>query len=370
MDQTRNVFRDEALLVEVVSDSGHRGWAETNGLMTAIKDCIDAERPHPRDRGVRYALLGESLDDADRLIRKLRANTVLTGRSGLGRVAVAAVETAIVDLVGKLQGKPAWQILAPDAEPVRESLPAYITVFNRGEYDHVVKKALEDVDRGLDYGYTSFKIEATNYNTDAKQAVDLFEAVRNHVSDEVELFVDNVYRWEDYESAKLAAQAYKLLGAQFMEDPFLPERYDLWQRLSDEVGLPLATGGGMDSRQAFVSQMDLGGAAIIQPGVHVAGLYGAHEVCAEAEQRGKAVTTFSVCATTLTPAGSIHLAAANPVVSYVEYAPAELFPNLVLRAELAGPEPTLVDGRFLMPTTPGVGADVDLDALHRYRVEA
>lgn len=368
MPVTNNVFRDEALLVEVVSDSGVSGWAETNGLMSAIQAFIEAERPHPRDRGCAHALIGQPLDDVHALIEQLRANTVLSGRTGLGRVAVGAVETALVDLVGKLTGQPAWKLLNPGGDPGRQRIPAYITIFNRGDFDFVVQKAKDDVSRGLDYGYRSFKIEATNYNTTDAQAVTLLEEVRSHVGDEVELFADNVYRFQTYEAAREAARAYQSLGVKFMEDPFLPERFDLWQRLWDEVGLPLATGGGMENVERFVASMELGGTRIMQPGVHVAGLVGAHEVCTEVCRRGRSVTTFSVCATTLTPAGSIHLAAANPVVSYVEYAPAELFPNLILRAEMAGPEPRLVDGGFELPTSPGVGAEVSIEALHRYRV--
>lgn len=370
MPLTNNVFRDEALLVEVVSDTGVSGWAETNGLMSAIRAVIDADRPHPRDRGVRAALLGERLDDLDRLVTQLRANTVLSGRTGLGRIAVGAVETALVDLMGKLQGKPAWQVLSGTDEPIRESVPAYITVFYRGDYADVVQRSKDAVTRGLEYGYRSFKIEATNYNTDPAQAVSLIEAVRGHVGDDIELFVDNVYRWEDYESALQATRAYQDLGVRFLEDPFLPERFELWQRLHDETGMPLATGGGMESVERFVATMDFGKTKIVQPGVHVIGLVGAAEVCAEAGRRGSSVTTFSVCATTLTPAGSIQLANARPEVAYVEYAPAELYPNLVMRAELAGPEPTLVDGRFLAPTAPGIGAEIDLEALHRFRVDA
>lgn len=370
MPQTNNVFRDEALLVEVVSDTGVSGWAETNGLMSAIRAVIEAERPHPRDRGVRAALCGEPLDDLNRLVATLRANTVLSGRTGLGRVAVGAVETALVDLIGKLQNRPAWQVLGGAAHPAQKDVPAYITVFHRGDYADVVQKAKDAVDRGLQYGYRSFKIEATNYNTTAHQAVTLVEAMREHVGDEIELFVDNVYRWEDYDSAYQATRAYKGLGVQFLEDPFLPEWFELCRRLHDETGMPLATGGGMESVERFVATMDFGGTSIVQPGVHVIGLVGAAEVCAEAAVRERSITTFSVCATTLTPAGSIHLAAARPEVSYVEYAPAELFPNLILRGNLAGPEPTLVDGRFPAPQKPGIGADVDLDALHRYRVDA
>ncbi|MGV9803132.1 mandelate racemase/muconate lactonizing enzyme family protein [Mycobacterium sp. NPDC003449] len=366
--ETRNVYRDEALLVEVRSDVGISGWAETNGLMPAIQALVETETAHPRDRGP-VSLLGEPLDDPAGLVSLLRANTVNRGRSGLGRVAVGAVETAILDLVGKLRGVPAHHLLDGDGTPARASVPVYITVYNRGSFDHVVQKAKDDIDRATDYGYRAFKIEATDFNTDEAEAVRLVEEVRAHVGDETPLFVDNVYRWKTLASARTAALAYRSLGVEFLEDPFAPEAFELSAALHRETGMTIAAGGSMESADRFVAAMDLGDASIVQPGPHVGGLVEADRVCREAGRRGRRVTTFSLCATTLTPAASLQLAAANPVVSYVEYAPASLFPHLVLRSELAGPEPELRDGELLVPHGPGLGVEVDADAVARHTLE-
>ena len=365
-----NVLRDEALIIEVESDAGVSGWTEAHGLLPAMKALVEADRPHPRDRGPRHALVGRRLDDLDGLIRDLRASSILSGRSGIGRVAIGTIETALLDLVGKLNHVPAWRLL-PGAgdEPAQDVIVPYITIYNRGTYKEVVAKGKADIDRARNFGYRSFKLEATDYNTSDDEAVSFVEEMRAHVGDGIELSVDNVYRWPDYESGLRAARRYKELGAVFLEDPFLPERWDLWRRLTDEVGFPLATGGGMETTGRFIASMELGGTAIMQPGVHITGLLGGHEVCHEVEMRGRSVTTFGVSATSLTASGQLHLAAANSVVKYVEYAPAELFPNLLLRTEIAGPEPTLSNGVFRAPRAPGLGVECDRDAIEKYRID-
>jgi L-alanine-DL-glutamate epimerase-like enolase superfamily enzyme len=366
--KTKNVLRDEALIVEVCTDAGISGWTEAHGYLPALKALVEASRPHPRDRGPRHALIGQNLSDLPRLVEAARASSVLSGRSGLGRVAIGAIETALFDVVGKVRGVPAWRLLpGAGSEPAQDSIVPYITIYNRGSYAEVVAKGKADIDRALDVGYRSFKLEATNYNTTDTEAITFVEEMRAHVGDDIELFVDNVYRWPDYESGLKAALRYAELGAAFLEDPFLPEQWELWRRLTDEVGLPLATGGGMEALGRFVASMELGGTAIMQPGVHITGLLGAHEVCQEVAKRGRTVTSFGVSATSLTASGQLHLAAANPVVTYVEYAPAELFPNLLLRTDVAGPEPQLVDGaRFLAPREPGLGVECDREALATY----
>ena len=44
-----------------------------------------------------------------------------------------------------------------------------------------------------------------------------------------------------------------------------------------------------------------------------------------------------------------------------------LFPSR-LRAELTGPEPEIVDGTIALPAAPGLGIELDPEAVERYRV--
>ena len=76
---------------------------------------------------------------------------------------------------------------------------------------------------------------------------------------------------------------------------------------------------------------------------------------------GYVSTLFSVAA-------NIHVAAANANVPLVELAPAAYYPHMIMRRELAGPEPIIRDGGFELPTAPGLGLGLDEDALERYRV--
>jgi L-alanine-DL-glutamate epimerase-like enolase superfamily enzyme len=67
-------------------------------------------------------------------------------------------------------------------------------------------------------------------------------------------------------------------------------------------------------------------------------------------------------------AANIHIATVHENIPYVEYAPPSLFPEHRLRAQLAQPEPEVRDGAFLRPATPGLGVDLDTDALARFRI--
>jgi L-alanine-DL-glutamate epimerase-like enolase superfamily enzyme len=73
-------------------------------------------------------------------------------------------------------------------------------------------------------------------------------------------------------------------------------------------------------------------------------------------------------ATTLAVVANIHLAATLRNAPWCEYCPLELYPDQELRRNLFGPEPTMIDGAFGLPTGPGLGVELDEEALRRYRV--
>jgi L-alanine-DL-glutamate epimerase-like enolase superfamily enzyme len=78
--------------------------------------------------------------------------------------------------------------------------------------------------------------------------------------------------------------------------------------------------------------------------------------------------TYGWSATTFTTAANLHVAQVNDNVPLVEYAPPAFYPDFVLRSDLSGPEPTVVDGVFEVPSAPGLGVNLDDDALARLRV--
>lgn len=366
-----DILRDETVVVEITTDAGISGWAEACGLPAALKAIIETERPHPNDRGARPALIGQPVSGFAELIASLRLLTFRTGRVGLGRIAVGAIETALIDLFGKVEQVPAWRILLDGApEPAQPTIRPYISIYHPAPFENIIAGSKDDIDRGIAAGYRSFKLEATGYNTPGGEAIQYAELMREHAPDDIDLIVDTTYRYRDYDEAREVARAYHDLGVTFLEDPFPNDLFDLWRRLSEEVGLPLATGGGLTAIGQFIAAADLGGARILQPGVHTAGLLGAHEIAQYMAGREGSITPFAYCATTLATAATVHLAAANPNVPVMEYAPAELFPDALLRADIAGPEPTLVDGVFEAPALPGLGVTCDVEALERYRITA
>ena len=67
-------------------------------------------------------------------------------------------------------------------------------------------------------------------------------------------------------------------------------------------------------------------------------------------------------------AASAHLAAATAICPLIEFLPANLSES-VLRRDLVADELRMVDGVIPLPQRPGLGIELNRDALENYRVE-
>jgi L-alanine-DL-glutamate epimerase-like enolase superfamily enzyme len=114
--------------------------------------------------------------------------------------------------------------------------------------------------------------------------------------------------------------------------------------------------------------MDRGHVDIVQPCVARVGFTESRRVAEDARVRGKSVVPYGWVATTLALVADIQLAATLRNSPWCEYCPLEIYPDQELRRNLFGPEPMVFDGTFELPAGPGLGVDVDEQALDRYRV--
>jgi L-alanine-DL-glutamate epimerase-like enolase superfamily enzyme len=112
--------------------------------------------------------------------------------------------------------------------------------------------------------------------------------------------------------------------------------------------------------------MDRGRISVVQPDIgRVGGLTEAKRVSDLAGERGRIVIPH-LWKTGISIAAAVHLAAVAPHCTYIEFLPRELSES-ALRKELTIGEPALVDGVLPLSDKPGLGVELDREALDRYR---
>ena len=131
-------------------------------------------------------------------------------------------------------------------------------------------------------------------------------------------------------------------------------------------GIRIAAGEWQTTRHEFADLMDRGKVDIAQPDVgRVGGLTEAMKVCDMAAERGRQIIPHC-WKTGISISASAHLAAVTPHCPYFEYLPAELTDSK-LRQELVQDDLQLIDGKLAIPQKPGLGIEVNVDALKRFR---
>jgi L-alanine-DL-glutamate epimerase-like enolase superfamily enzyme len=196
---------------------------------------------------------------------------------------------------------------------------------------------------------------------------EIVTACREAVGPDFALMVDVQYRWWDARSALRTARRWEDLDLFFLETPLQIDNLEGYAMLAREAPMRIAAGEWQNTRFEMLELMDKGLIDVVQPDVgRVGGLSEAMRVCQLAQDRGRLVVPHC-WKTGIGIAASAHLAAAIPHAPYIEFLPAELCDS-ALRRELVEDELTFVDGKIPLPTKPGLGIEINQEALKRYRV--
>ncbi len=129
----------------------------------------------------------------------------------------------------------------------------------------------------------------------------------------------------------------------------------------------MAAGEWQTTRFEFIDLMDRGQVDVAQPDVgRVGGLTEAKRVCDLAAARGRLIVPHC-WKTGIGIAASVHLAAATGHCPFVEFLPAAQC-DAPLRRELVQEELHMRDGRIALPTRPGLGIELNREALKKFAV--
>jgi L-alanine-DL-glutamate epimerase-like enolase superfamily enzyme len=124
----------------------------------------------------------------------------------------------------------------------------------------------------------------------------------------------------------------------------------------------IAAGEWLSTRHDFQVLIDQGGVHVAQPDIgRVGGFTEARRVCALAATRERLIVPHA-WKTGISVAAAAHLAMVTPHMPFFEFLPAELCESR-LRRELTVDELVFASGTLRPPERPGLGIELDRDAL-------
>lgn len=361
------------IVVLVHTDEGITGIGETDTNPWVAQAMIHARGTHILGLGLEEMLLGEDPLDPPRIWEKLYTGSLMTGRRGLGICAIGAIDMALWDICGKAYGKPTWELLGLRAKdaivPYASLLPAGHTA--KAYRDSLVAKAKQAKARGFRAAKMEVCIEGPYTHNRLQESddvvVEIVAACREAVGPDFVMMVDVCYSWNDRRRALSVLQKLADYRPYFVETPLQLDDLDGYAYLHNNSGVAIAAGELQNTRFEFLDLMDRGKVDFAQPDVgRVGGLTEARRVVELAAERECRIVPHC-WKTGIGIAATAHLSAITPHCPYIEFLPAELSES-ALRRELVIDELEMIDGQIPIPTKPGLGIELNFDALHRYKV--
>jgi galactonate dehydratase len=276
--------------------------------------------------------------------------------------AISGIEHALWDIKGKALGVPVYQLLGGKC---RDRVRVYVHA-----HGATPEELAEDAAARLArYGCTAVKVAPQPPESDRlpvaaviRGAAARLEALRRALGDDVDIAVDPHARIFEPVRALQLAQALKPYNPYFFEEPLRPENIDALAALRRQVDVPIATGEMLYTKYEFRDLLVRGAADIVQPDVCCAGgLLEQKKIAAMAEAFYATIAPHNPLGPVAT-AVNVQLAACTPNFLILEYLPDDA-PG---RRDLVDEPMQLVDGHLALPTRPGLGIDLNVEAFSRF----
>ena len=283
-------------------------------------------------------------------------------------------ENALWDIAGKAAGLPLNKLLGA----YRDRILLYLTCVWPGEADQTdvtPRQQAEDVRRYAEHGYRAVKIRA--WRPDPMEDVEAVRLIRELVGgrERMEVMVDRTAEYSgqtwDYDTALKVARALEEVDATWLEEPFIRGDIELHARLRAETRIAI-TGGEHQPPEVYLGYLRGEAFDIVQP--HCANVLSTlKKIAGMAELFG--VQCIFHGSQPMNLVGSLQLAATirtcrtqelvfsiPPVLPEDAWAPL----NVLVKSETLF---TVKDGHVQIPRAPGLGIELDEDAIERYRTD-
>ena len=174
---------------------------------------------------------------------------------------IAALDTALWDLVGKTQGRPCLELWGRRTDRV----PAYAMV---AWLNYTVEELKPICERALNEGFRAVKMKvgAPTLEEDIRRIA----AVRSEVGRDVKIMVD-ANQVHTVAEAIRRGQVYEELGCYWYEEPIPAHNYQGYAELAAALTIPIATGENLYGREEFAELLTRHGVDLLQPDLRRAG---------------------------------------------------------------------------------------------------
>ncbi|MGB8479576.1 MAG: mandelate racemase/muconate lactonizing enzyme family protein [Acidobacteriaceae bacterium] len=347
----------DALVVRVETDAGITGIGEIDSSPLAAKGAIDGPYSHTITSGLAHLIVGEDPFETEKIWYKMYASNIYSGRRGIAIHAMSGIDLALWDIKGKALGLPIWKLLGGG---FHDRIRCYASSL----FGSTPSETGDRARRFRDLGFTAVKFGWHPMGKDEKTDIALVREARAGLGDGPDLLIDAGLVW-DAKTAIRRAHAFADSNIFWLEEPLRPDDYEGYRRLSEATDVHIAAGEQESSRLSYLQLMDHGNVDIVQVDLtRCGGFTEAMKIASLAWDRGKSVANHGF-STYINVAAALHWLNSVPNAIICEFVAQE---GTALRDILTRQRFEAKDGFLDVPTEPGLGVDLNEDAIAKYRV--
>ncbi|MET3505738.1 mandelate racemase/muconate lactonizing enzyme family protein [Halalkalibacter oceani] len=344
-DATHVVTGLEYIIVKVITDNKLTGvgWSHTPGIgATAVEAIINDY--------LAKMLLGQDVRNIEAVWQFMNKQVHRCGSGGLHTFALAAVDIALWDILGKFYQQPLYRLLGG----AREEIPAYGSGI---DYSYSFAELYEMIDEYIENGYQTIKIKLGYDSID--ENIERISRVKARLGKR-QLLIDLNQKWTAAKAIHVCSQLDNFqLG--WIEEPLSRDDVEGHAMFRRHVHTPLAVGENLFTKYQFNDYLKADAIDIVQADVgRVGGITEWIKIAHLADAYFRPVAPHFVMEL------SVSLLCAVPNGMILENIKGGSFTEMgVLQ------EPIVVkEGVGKPPQVPGHGVLFDFDKLEQYRVDS
>jgi len=346
------------VFVKVETNQGVVGWGEATleGKASAAMACV---------MDLKDLIIGSDPMQVEHLWQLMYVGSFYRGGPVLGS-AISGIDQALWDIRGKVMNLPVYELLGGPVDP--QGIRGY---YHASAWSLAEARELRDQTKAA--GVTALKFQLPDLlewvETGAKltRAVKHMEMLREGLGPDLDFAVDFHARPSPTVAAIILREI-EPLHLLFAEEICPPENVRAMARAVRYSATPIATGERLIAAYGCAELIDLGVIDILQPDIaHIGGVTALWKVSAAAEASGIRMAPHA-CEGPIGGIASLHVDAAGPnflaqeICGFVDGGEkAKVWEDL-----MGFPAMRMVDGRYPLPTRPGLGIDISEAALKRY----
>lgn len=349
----------DTVLIFVHTDEGITGVGEVDSSPYAVKTVIDMPNSHMACRGLKEIVVGEDAFDVEKIWQKMYWQSLYHGRRSLVIHAMSGIDMAIWDAIGKKTGLPVSKLLGGT---FRNKVQAYCSIL----CPYTEKEMAELVDRHMTTGYKGIKFGWGAFGQSFEKDIELVKSARKCLGDDKYLMIDMGMRWIDVKGGINTARAFEEYDLAFLEEPFTPDNLEGYAAINAASRINISGGEEVGTMFEYKELIDRKCVNIVQPDLsRCGGLSVARKLTDYAGLNNVRIIPHAF-KTHVLMAATLQYIASLPNAWYLEFCEQD---TPIRQTITTNGFHVDADGFVEIPDRPGLGIELDMDAVNHFRVD-